>query len=98
MIRKLAIFAVFALFAAACTRADTPPAQAASFEGARTAVFAGGCFWCVEADFDKLDGVLETTSGFAGGHVDHPSYKQVTAGGTGHYEAVEIVYDPKQVS
>ena len=64
----------------------------------QTAVFAGGCFWCVEADFDKLDGVLATTSGFAGGSVEDPSYKQVTRGGTGHLEVVEITYDPDIVS
>lgn len=64
----------------------------------RTAVFAGGCFWCVEADFDKLDGVLATVSGFAGGAVENPSYKQVTRGGTGHLEVVEVTYDPDIVS
>ncbi len=64
----------------------------------RSIVVAGGCFWCVEADFDKVDGVISTTSGFSGGDVDNPSYKQVTAGGTGHYEVVEVVYDPALVS
>jgi peptide-methionine (S)-S-oxide reductase len=63
-----------------------------------TAVFAGGCFWCVEADFDKVEGVIETTSGFAGGHVANPAYKQVVYGGTGHLEVVRIVYDPGKVS
>ena len=62
------------------------------------AVFAGGCFWCVESDFDKVEGVVRTTSGYTGGRVDHPTYKQVTRGGTGHYEAVEVVYDPDVVS
>jgi peptide-methionine (S)-S-oxide reductase len=62
------------------------------------ATFAGGCFWCVEADFDKVDGVISTTSGYAGGHVANPSYEQVSHGGTGHAEAVEIVYDPAKVS
>ncbi|QPH54061.1 peptide-methionine (S)-S-oxide reductase MsrA [Pontivivens ytuae] len=70
---------------------------AMSEEPAR-AVFAGGCFWCVEADFDKLDGVLETTSGFAGGTTEAPSYAEVVGGGTGHREVVEIVYDPEVVS
>ena len=63
-----------------------------------TAIFAGGCFWCVEKDFDHVDGVLETTSGYIGGDKENPSYKQVTQGGTGHYEAVKIVYDKSKVS
>lgn len=67
--------------------------SAAYAEDRQQAVFAGGCFWCVESDFDKLEGVLETTSGFAGGTVVNPTYRQVTAGGTGHREVVEIVYD-----
>jgi len=62
------------------------------------ATFAGGCFWCTEADFDKVDGVISTTSGYTGGRVGNPSYAQVSAGGTGHAEAVEIVYDPRKVS
>lgn len=62
-----------------------------------TATFAGGCFWCVEEAFDAVKGVLHTTSGFTGGHVKDPSYQQVVAGGTGHTEAVEVVYDPRTV-
>jgi peptide-methionine (S)-S-oxide reductase len=67
-------------------------------EGPATAIFAGGCFWCVEADFDKVAGVLTTTSGYIGGHVDNPTYKQVSRGGTGHFEAVQITFDPAAVS
>lgn len=63
-----------------------------------TAIFAGGCFWCVEKDFDSVEGVLGTISGFTGGNKDNPSYKDVTSGGTGHYEAVKIDYDPSLVS
>jgi len=62
-----------------------------------TAVFAGGCFWCMEPPYDELDGVFSTTSGYAGGHVEDPSYEQVTAGGTGHREVVQVVYDPAEV-
>jgi peptide-methionine (S)-S-oxide reductase len=63
-----------------------------------TAIFAGGCFWCVEADFDKVAGVLSTTSGYIGGSVKNPTYTQVSAGGTGHAEAVKVVYDPAKVT
>ena len=62
------------------------------------AIFAGGCFWCVEADFDKLPGVVETISGFDGGRVKNPTYEQVSAGGTGYAESVRITYDPARVS
>ena len=63
-----------------------------------TAILAGGCFWCVEADFEKMAGVAEVYSGFTGGTVANPSYEQVTDGGTGHYEAARIIYDPAKVS
>jgi peptide-methionine (S)-S-oxide reductase len=62
------------------------------------ATFAGGCFWCVEADFDKVDGVVATISGFMGGKDPNATYKSVTAGGTGHLEVVQISFDPKKVS
>lgn len=63
-----------------------------------SAVFAGGCFWCVESDFDKVDGVVSTTSGYTGGTVDRPTYEQVSHEKTGHYEAVKVTYDPDKVS
>lgn len=70
-------------------------AQAATTE---TAIFAGGCFWCLESDFDKLDGVISTVSGYTGGDLDAPSYKDVSAGGTGHYEAVKVIFDPEKLT
>ena len=60
-----------------------------------TAILAGGCFWCIEADYEKLDGVLDVVSGYTGGHVKNPSYKQVSAGGSGHIEAVKVTYNPE---
>ena len=77
--------------------AEAAPAPAPSAQRA-VAVVAGGCFWCTEADFDKLPGVLATTSGYVGGRVPNPSYDQVSAGNTGHIEAVRIVYDPARLS
>ena len=70
----------------------------AKLKGLSVATFAGGCFWCMEGPYDKLEGVISTTSGYIGGHQDNPTYKQVSAGGTGHTEAVQIVYDPNKVS
>ena len=64
----------------------------------RRATFAGGCFWCMEPPFDSLDGVISTTSGYIGGHLADPTYEEVSAGVTGHAEAVEVVYDPATVS
>lgn len=79
------------VFALAGAHAQTPAVTA-------KATFAGGCFWCVEADFDKVPGVLSTTSGYIGGTTANPTYQQVSRNGTGHAEAVEIVFDPAQVS
>jgi len=59
-----------------------------------TATFAGGCFWCMEPPYDKLKGVISTTSGYMGGHVDKPTYQQVSRGSTGHAEVVQVIYDP----
>ena len=72
-------------------------AQAPRVEG-ETAVFAGGCFWCVEKDFDQIPGVLATVSGYTGGTVPNPTYDQVSKETTGHYEAVRVTYDPSVVS
>ena len=75
-----------------------PLAQAQSPDNEATAILAGGCFWCVEADFEKLDGVISAVSGYTGGHVRNPTYKQVTHKDTGHYEAVKITYDSSKLS
>jgi len=79
--------------AEALERAQLEPREVA----ADTAIFAGGCFWCMEPPFDRIDGVISTTSGFTGGHVDNPSYDDVTRGGTGHTEAVKVVFDPERI-
>jgi len=66
--------------------------------GLARATFAGGCFWCMEPPFEKMPGVVDAVSGYAGGHLKNPSYEQVSSGGTGHVEAVQVVYDPQQVT
>jgi peptide-methionine (S)-S-oxide reductase len=76
--------------------AQSPPP--ASNTGSAKATFAGGCFWCMEPPFDKLPGVISTTSGYIGGHTQQPTYHEVSAGGTGHAEAMQVVYDPQKVS
>ncbi len=63
----------------------------------RQATFAGGCFWCMEADFEKIDGVIEAVSGYTGGEMKNPSYEQVSSGTTGHLEAVQVTYDPEKI-
>ncbi len=87
----------FLLAAIGLAAAQTAAPVAGAGEHAK-ATFAGGCFWCTEADFDKVDGVISTTSGYIGGKKLNPTYYEVSAGGTGHTEAVEIVYDPKKVT
>jgi len=74
------------------------PGLASAADALAKATFAGGCFWCMEPPYDKLDGVVSTTSGYIGGRTQNPTYEAVSAGGTGHAEAVEIVYDPAKVS
>ena len=87
------------LVAASMLAVSAPHAAiAAAGDDLAVATFAGGCFWCVESDFDTVPGVVETISGYTGGTVANPGYKQVSEGGTGHREAVQIRYDPEQVS
>ena len=85
------LFALTA-FAGAASAETAPPEKTA------TAIFAGGCFWCMEPPFDKTEGVISTTSGYTGGTVEDPTYEEVSAGGTGHAESVKVVYDPSRVS
>jgi len=80
------------VFAAASAPAQTPAAATAK------ATFAGGCFWCMESDFDKVPGVIRTTSGYTGGTTVNPTYMEVGSGRTGHAESVEVVYDPAKVT
>ncbi|MCU1230610.1 MAG: peptide methionine sulfoxide reductase [Acidobacteria bacterium] len=80
-----------------CAKAQPPAAPAAKAALAK-ATFAGGCFWCMEPPFERLPGVVSVVSGYAGGPKPEPSYEQVSAGGTGHAESVEVTYDPAKVS
>jgi len=85
--------AIVWVYAQSASEAKGPMPQATEI-----ATFAGGCFWCMEPPFDKLDGVISTTSGYTGGTLKNPTYEQVSSGGTGHMESVEIVYDPAKIS
>jgi peptide-methionine (S)-S-oxide reductase len=89
---RLLLGLLLVLAAAGAAAAQNAPEQPA------LATFAGGCFWCTEADFDHVPGVISTTSGYTGGTVANPTYYQVSAGGTGHAESVEVAYDPAKVS
>lgn len=95
-------FVLAAAMAAAVLMGTSLTPSGASAQGmdakANTLIVAGGCFWCVESDFDHVAGVTETISGYTGGQTENPTYKQVTAGGSGHYEAVWIAFDPAIVS
>ncbi|MDQ3080625.1 MAG: peptide-methionine (S)-S-oxide reductase MsrA [Gemmatimonadota bacterium] len=88
----------------ACGGASEAPAQQfaasapATTQALQVATFGGGCFWCMEPPFDKLKGVVSTTSGYIGGRVANPTYDQVSAGGTGHAEVVQVKYDPSKVT
>lgn len=91
-----AFSALFLLTALASAQTGTPPAEPAP--KLEVATFASGCFWCTEADFDKVKGVVETTSGYMGGKTANPTYAEVSAGTTGHAEVLQLKYDPSQVS
>jgi len=102
MKRRASLLLAFALLAGmggVALRSIAQPAASAAMPAATAkAVFAGGCFWCVESDFDKVPGVLATVSGYTGGTVANPTYQQVSGKHTGHAEAVEVTYDPAKVS
>ncbi len=77
---------------------NTQPSYSNASDGQYAkAIFAGGCFWCMEPAYDKLDGVISTISGYTGGHKTNPTYEEVSAGGTGHTEALEVTYDPSKI-
>lgn len=96
----LAFLSAGALAADAPSKAAAQPGTAAGSPAAKLAkaTFAGGCFWCMEPPYDKLPGVLSTTSGYIGGKTPNPTYQSVSSGTTGHTEAVEVVYDPAKVT
>jgi peptide-methionine (S)-S-oxide reductase len=89
-------FAVSTLFA--LTLSSAIAADVAGTAGEASAIFASGCFWCTESDFEKLPGVISAESGYTAGRTANPSYEEVSAGGTGHTEAVRVRYDPARVS
>jgi peptide-methionine (S)-S-oxide reductase len=91
----LIAWGLFAVVPVASPKAGSGHASGAQYE---KATFAGGCFWCMEPPFDELPGVLSTTSGYTGGRTKNPTYEQVSLGGTGHAEAVEVVYDPSKIA
>ena len=93
----LAVGAAMAALAADANK-PAPPPKASAGDNAAVATFASGCFWCTEADFDKVDGVLETISGYTGGTTENPTYQSIGTGRTGHYEALQVKFDPAKVS
>lgn len=93
MIRKTALIVALALAPLAAFAQQGPTAEKRA-----VAIFAGGCFWCMEPPYDKLPGVLSTTSGYIGGKTVNPTYRQVVGGDTGHAEAVQVVYDPTKIT
>ena len=95
---RLALAAALAVSSALAACSDMPKPAAPSAAKGEVAIFAGGCFWCVEQDFEKLAGVIEAESGYTGGRTANPSYDQVGAGVTGHVEAVRVIYDPAKIS
>ena len=98
VMRYLALAIPIAVMAVLWSTPNTMQAAPESSAQVKVATFAGGCFWCMELPYDELDGVMSTVSGYMGGHKPNPSYKEVSQGGTGHAEVVQISYDPDKVS
>ncbi|MEQ1714876.1 MAG: peptide-methionine (S)-S-oxide reductase MsrA [Hyphomicrobium sp.] len=98
--KKLAavLLAISAAFSLPLAAGEPKPAAKSAATATAIATFAGGCYWCVESDFDKVKGVVDTTSGFMGGHTENPTYDEVSSGETGHTEVVRVTYDPSIVS
>ncbi len=86
---------VFLFTVAGC---DKPPTAGEGWKMYSVATFAGGCFWCMEQSIEEVDGVVEVKSGYTGGHKEDPTYEEVCSGATGHYEAVQVMFDPKKLS
>lgn len=98
--KKINLIYVLLLVLSSCSEGKLPQMEALQedIEGTEKATFAGGCFWCIEAPFEDIDGVLSVVSGYSGGSEINPTYQQVSSGMTGHFESVQIVYDPAIVS
>jgi len=97
-VRALLTVAAFAASGLVLAATAAAPAPSSAPSGRASAVFAGGCFWCEETAFEGLPGVISVTSGYTGGTVKNPTYEQVSSGGTGHAESVEVVYDPAKIT
>jgi peptide methionine sulfoxide reductase msrA/msrB len=99
--RLLSAVAIATSLLAACTHAqdaDDPPAKIVAPPGAASAVFSGGCFWCIQPPFDQAKGVLKTYVGYTGGTMENPTYEDVSSGSTGHRESIEVFYDPTKIT
>lgn len=95
MIKKLLLTALLTFIPFISAKAEPTMTETTKYE---TAILAGGCFWCIESDFDKLDGVVETVSGYTGGTTTNPSYKEISSNPSGHYEALRVTYNPAKLS
>ena len=93
----IVLLAVIGLRGASATEQEKGTSMIEKDKGTSVATFAGGCFWCSEADFEKVEGVVKVVSGYTGGQVASPTYKDVCGGKTGHFEAVQVHYDPSRV-
>lgn len=97
LILNLLLFNLFTSMAIAASPDDDKSGDLPT-DSPATAIFAGGCFWCMEPPFDKLDGVISTTSGYTAGQKKNPTYREVSAGSSGHTEAIQIIYDPTRIT